>query len=199
MRAIVRTMFHHRNRAIAFLPIAVCAWLTSGCFGLRARAVTAPEPLDMPEPPPRVVEVREPDVPPPIPLPEEPVRNTPTRPRPSPPQAEQTRPAQTPPPEAPADAVKPEELTPRPATTLQTTPTQREEEVERRIQGVLGQAKGDLNRVNYQNLNSDGRMQYDLAKRFVSQSEEALKAKNLVLANSLAEKASTLATQLLGR
>ena len=76
---------------------------------------------------------------------------------------------------------------------------QREEEVERRIQGVLGQAKGDLNRVNYQNLNSDGRMQYDLAKRFVSQSEEALKAKNLVLANSLAEKASTLATQLLGR
>jgi hypothetical protein len=167
---------------------------------LRARAVTAPEPLNMPEPPPRVVEVREPDVPPPIPLPEEPVRNTPTRPRPTPTAAEPARPPQpAPAPEAPADAAKPEELTPRPPTTLQTTPTQREEEVERRIRGMLGQAMGDLNRINYQNLSSDGRTQYDMAKRFVSQAEEALKAKNLVFANNLADKAATLATQLSGK
>jgi hypothetical protein len=199
MHASSRTMFRYRSRAIAFLPIAVCACFTSGCFGLRARAITAPEALDMPEPPPRIVEVREPDAPTPIPLPEEPVRNTPTRPRPNPPANEPARPAQPSPPEAPVDAAKPEELTPRPPTTLQTTPTQREEEVERRILGVLGQARGDLNRINYQNLSSDGRTQYDMAKRFVSQAEEALKAKNLVFANNLADKAATLATQLSGR
>src|SRR4029077_15416261 len=132
-------------------------------FGLRARAVTAPTPLDMPEPPPRVVEVHEPDVPPPIALPEEPVRSTPTRPRPTPPPIETARPAQPSPPETPADVAKPEELTPRPPTTLQTTPTQREEEVERRIRGVLGQAMAELSRINYQNLSSDGRTQYDIA------------------------------------
>jgi hypothetical protein len=157
-----------------------------------------PTPLDMPEPPPRVVEVHEPEAPPPISLPEEPVRNTPTRPRPTP-AADNPRPPQPTPPETPADAAKPEELTPRPAPTLQTTPTQREEELERRIKGMLGQAMADLNRINYQNLSADGRSQYDLAKRFVSQADDALKAKNLAFASTVAEKAVTLAMQLAGR
>jgi hypothetical protein len=189
-----------RLETLAILPVAVCACLTSACFGLRAKAVMAPTPLDMPEPPPRVVEVREPDVPPPIPLPEEPVRNTPTRP-PSRPVTEPARPAQPPPaPETPVDAAKPEELTPRTPATLQTTPTQREEEVERRIWGLLGQAKADLNRINYQALTSDGRQQYEQAKRFISQAEDALqRARNFVYANNLADKAATIAAQLLGR
>src|SRR5262249_10225128 len=136
MRAFTSPVFR-RHEGLAILPVAACACLMAGCFGLRAKAITAPTPLDMPEPPPRVVEGREPDMPPPIPLPEEPVRNTPTRPGPNRPPTEPARPAQpAPPPETPADA-KPEE-TPRPPTTLQTTPTQREEEVERRIRGQLG-------------------------------------------------------------
>ena len=195
MQAIPRPSYRSERPAVAFLCLMVSASLASGCFGLRARAVTMPTPLDMPEPPPRVVEVHEPDVPPPIPLPEEPVRSTPTRPPPTPPAVENPRPPQPP----PADAVKPEELTPRPAPTLQTTPTQREEEVERKIRGLLGQATNDLNRINYQNLSSDGRTQYDMAKRFVSQAEEALKARNLTFANTMADKAATLAAQLAGR
>ena len=199
MRVIRRPPSRSRSRALAFLPLAVCACATSGCFGLRARAVTAPTPLDMPEPPPRVVEVHEPEAPPPpIPLPEEPVRTTPTRPAPNPRASEPARPAPAQP-GTPADAAKPEELTPRPATTLQTTPTQREEAVERRIKNLLGQAMSDLSRINYQNLSSDGRTQYDMAKRFVSQAEEALRAKNLVFANTMADKAATLALQLSGR
>jgi hypothetical protein len=187
-----------RRHTVVLLPV-LCACATWGCLGLRARPATIPEVLDMPEPPPRVVDVREPEAaPPPISLPEEPVRNTPPRPRPAP-TAEQPRPPQATPPEAPADVSKPEELTPRPPTTLQTTPTQREEEVQRRIQGVLGQAAADLNRINYQALTADGRQQYDQAKRFVSQAEEALRSKNLVFANTMAEKAATLATQLSGR
>ena len=57
----------------------------------------------------------------------------------------------------------------------------------------------DLNRINYQNLSSDGRTQYDMAKRFVSQAEDALRAKNLPFANNLADKAASIATQLAGR
>src|SRR4029453_9005233 len=131
MRGFTSPLFRLRHQSFTILPVVVCACLTSGCFGLRAKAVMAPTPLDMPEPPPRVVEVREPDMPAPIPLPEEPVRNTPTRPAPNRPAPQPARPAQPPPPaETPVDAAKPEELTPRPPTTLQTTPTQREEEVE---------------------------------------------------------------------
>jgi len=200
MRGFTPPLRRHRHEAFAILPVAVCACLASGCFGLRARAVTAPTPLDMPVPPPRVVDVREPDVPPPIPLPEEPVRNTPIRP-PSRPATEPARPAPPSAPETPVEAAKPEELTPRtPTTTLQTTPTQREEEVERRIWGLLSQAKADLNRINYQALTSDGRTQYEQAKRFISQAEDALqRARNFVYANNLADKAATIAAQLLGR
>jgi len=197
MQVTPRPSFRSERRAFALLSVVVCASLASGCFGLRARAVTIPTPLDMPEPPPRVVEVHEPEAPPPISLPEEPVRSTPTRPRPTP-AAENPRPPQPTPPE-PADAAKPEDLTPRPAPTLQTTPTQREEELERRIKGMLGQAMTDLNRINYQNLSADGRSQYDLAKLFVSQADDALKAKNLAFASTVAEKAVTLAMQLAGR
>src|SRR5436190_12617995 len=115
-------------RARSLVLAGVCVGMSSACFGVGAHAVTAPTPLDMPEPPPRVVEVHEPDVPRPISLPEEPVRNTPTRPRPTPP-PEPVRPPETPKPAEPSvDPAKPEEA-PRPPTTLQITPTQREEEV----------------------------------------------------------------------
>src|SRR5262249_26060175 len=130
MQVIPHPSFRSERRAFAFLSVVVCASLASGCFGLRARAVTMPTPLDMPEPPPRSAVRPEHEAPPPISLPEEPVRSTPTRPRPTP-AAENPRPSQPTPPETPADAAKPEDLTPRPAPTLQTTPTQREEELER--------------------------------------------------------------------
>jgi len=192
-------MFQRLNRALAILPVVVCACSTAGCFG-RTRALVIPTTLDMPEPPPRVVEVREPDVPPPISLPEEPVRNTPTRPSPNRPATEPARPAQPPPAETPVDAAKPEELTPRPPpAALQTTPTQREEQVERQIDAKLGQALADLNRINYQNLSADGKTQYDSAKRFVSLAQQGLREKNLVFASTMADKAATMAAQLLGR
>jgi hypothetical protein len=57
-----------------------------------------------------------------------------------------------------------------------------------------------LNRINYQALTSDGRTQYEQAKRFISQAEDALqRARNFVYANNLADKAATIAAQLLGR
>jgi hypothetical protein len=53
--------------------------------------------------------------------------------------------------------------------------------------------------VDYNRLNADARTQYDQAKRFASQADEALKARNLVFASYLADKAAALAAQLAGR
>ena len=48
-------------------------------------------------------------------------------------------------------------------------------------------------------MNADARTQYDTAKRWVRQADEAIRAKNLVFAKSIAEKAATIAAQLAGR
>jgi hypothetical protein len=194
------------NRTVGLACVLLAALEAPGC--IRAHAKTIAEmPLDMPKPPPRVVEANDPETPPPVPLPGEPVRSNPARVRPPAPRAElphppaeQPKPPETAPP--PADVVKAPEEPPKPATppaTLQTTPTQREVEVERRVRTMLTQATNDLNRINYQALNADGRTQYDTAKAFVRQAEDALRAKNLPFASNLADKAAALAAQLGGR
>ncbi|HEY7170057.1 MAG TPA: hypothetical protein VH417_04370 [Vicinamibacterales bacterium] len=194
------------NRAIGVTCVLLAALGAPAC--IRAHAKTIAEmPLDMPKPPPRVVETSDPETPPPVPLPGEPVRSNPARVRPPAPRAEAPRPPadQPKPPEAtapPADVVKAPEEPPKPAAppaTLQTAPTQREVEVERRVRTMLTQATTDLNRINYQALNADGRTQYDTAKGFVRQAEDALRAKNLPFASNLADKAAALAAQLGGR
>jgi hypothetical protein len=192
-------------KAVGLAFVLLAALEAPAC--IRAHAKTTAElPLDMPKPPPRVVEANDPETPPPVPLPGEPVRTNPARVRPPAPRAEVPRaPAdqQPKPPEpAPADVVKAPEEAPKPApppATLQTTPTQREVEVERRVRTALTQATNDLNRINYQALNADGRTQYDTVKGFVRQAEEALRAKNLPFASNLADKAAALAAQLGGR
>jgi cell division protein FtsN len=177
----------------------------TGCFGAQAKTIPEAPPLDMPAPPPRNVEVSEPDMPAPLSLPGEPARTTPSRARPTPAQrTDPPKPAEAAKVEAalPAEPPKPIEEPPKqppPPTTLQTTSAQREGELDRRIRGLLTQASGGLNRINYQALNSDARTQYDTAKRFVAQAEEALRAKNLVFANNLAEKAVQLSVQLVSR
>ena len=64
---------------------------------------------------------------------------------------------------------------------------------------TLQTATADLNRVDYRKLNADVQLQYDTAKGFVRQAEEALKTKNLGFAQTMAEKAATIASQLAGR
>ena len=162
-------------------------------------------PLEMPAPPPRVVESPDTELPPPVPLPEEPARHPagsrratpppkPEQAKPEPPKPDTTAaPPQTEPPRPPDEPAKP------PATTLQTIPAGAEAEVERVIRQQLAKASSDLTRVDYRALNADARTQYDTAKGLVRQAEDALRAKNLVFARSLADKAATLATQLAGK
>ena len=186
-----------RSLTHAALCVFALGLTTLGCA--HGEAKTRPEvPLNMPAAPPRVVEVSDVASPPIITLPEEPVHTAPPRPAPPPPQRTEVRPVDTRP--EPTEVPRPtDEATRTPPPTLQTTPALQEGEVERRIRALLAQATGDLNRINVQLLNADARQQFDTARRFVSQAQDAVRARNLMFAGNLADKAAALAAQLAGR
>ncbi len=185
-----------------FLTFVLLALAAAGCA--RTHAKTEPERpgLEMPTPPPHVVPPPEPEKPAQTPPPEpETPQPRPTRPRASAPRStepkvEAPKPEKKPEPPPPTE-VKP--LPPAPTPTLQpalpTAPT----EMERQVREQLSQAARDLARVDYGGLNADGKSQYDTAKRFIEQADQALRDKNLVFAQKLAEKAAGLAAVLLGR
>jgi hypothetical protein len=77
---------------------------------------------------------------------------------------------------------------------LQTPASAAESEVA--IRDQLARAEGELQRVDYRTLTLTLKDQYDVAKRFIQQSREALMAKNLVYAATLAGKASEIAEVL---
>ena len=182
-------------------PLLLVAVLASGCVHTAAKATPDAPPLDMPAPPPREVDTSEPEPPQPVPLVSEPARNAPPRTRPPTRETSAPRVAE-PPKQEPPKVEPPVETTPiieeppKPGSTLQTTPATAEGEVERGIRVSLQRASSDLNRIDYRLLNADARTQYDTAKRFIRQADDAIRTKNLVFARSLADKAVTLAAQL---
>lgn len=187
--------------------LTVCAVLVGsltagGCSRLSAR--TAPEPpppLDVPAPPPRVVEAIGTDSPSPGTLVDAPTSAAPSSRRP-PPRAEAPKPEPKPaePPPAPLNEVPPPAEPAKPATTLQTTPPEREAALEQEIRTKLDLAAKTLNSIDYNKKLSRGeQQQYDQAKSFLARAEEAIRAKNLVFARQLAENAEKMAAQLAGR
>jgi hypothetical protein len=72
-------------------------------------------------------------------------------------------------------------------------------ETEQQVRLLLARASQDLGRIEYRTLSVEARAQYDIAKRFMSQAEEALKDRNLVFAVKLADKAAALADLLLSQ
>ena len=174
---------------LLLLAVVVAA---PGCVHAGAKTLPSSPPLDVPAPPPRIV----------LPLAEAPPPQTvlpPDEPR-RPPAAARPRPA------APADTPRAAEEPPKPtpaappaATTLQTTPAAEQGEVERAIRATMARAGADLNRIDYRALNADARTQYDTAKRFIQQADDAIRMKNLPFAKNLADKAAGLAVQLGGQ
>lgn len=190
-------------RYLVLVALALVVPAASGCLHARASTVTGSPPLETPPAPPRLVETADVTPPAPVGLIEEPARQPVARPapRPSPPRpaANAGRAEGTEPPKA--DQADPPRATEEPARavsppTLQTTPAGAEGEVERAIRVVLARATADLGRVNYRALNADARTQYDTAKRFIEQADDALRKRNLVYARNLADKALGLAAQL---
>ncbi len=190
----------------AFLALALAIGpLISGCLHASAKTIVDSPPLEIPAPPPRIIETVEVTPPAPLSLPEEPPRQPVSPPvaavPPARPAPRAEAPARSEPPpkvEPPAEPRVAEEV-PRPAPTLQTTPAVAEVEVARGIRVTIDRAAADLKRVNFAALNGDGRTQYDTARRFIAQAEDALTKRNLVLARSLADKALVVAAQLAPR
>jgi len=67
------------------------------------------------------------------------------------------------------------------------------------VREMLASAARDIGAVNYNRLSAEGRAQYAQSVRFSAQAEQALAGRNLIFAATLAEKAATLAAELLGR
>lgn len=179
----------------------VLALGASGCARAQARGAAAGPPLNVPEPPPRVITPADeplaaapaiPDPPPVAAPPPTPVARVPLRrPAGTAPEAE-PKPEPAPPPAAPAPPAEP----PR---ELRAASSARDAAAERTVRDTLARAARDLSRVDYGKLGSEGRAQYDQSKRFAQQAEQALKDRNFVFASTLADKAATLAAGLLGR
>jgi hypothetical protein len=176
---------------LILLAMLVCM---SGLACAKARAnteIVVPD-LQPPPPPPRIVETFALDPVPTIePSPVEsalatPPVKTPPRvvPKPEPPKADEEVPIipERPPQTAPALTLKP-----GPSVQAQT---------EASIRALLDRAQRDLQRVNYAALDADGRAQFDTARGFMQQAQEALKVANLAFAGKLADKAATMAAIL---
>ena len=172
------------------------------CGEVHAR--TAPEgpSLDVPPPPAVIATPVESEVEPPAaqpspaPVEASPARRTPrATPRKPTPAPKIEAPVKTEP--LPAVPAKPSADAVPPAASLQTTA--KVEELEQKIRALLARATRDLGGIVVKTLNTDGRAQYDEARRFAEQAEAALKVKNLAFAEQLADKAATLAGMLAKR
>lgn len=165
----------------------------SGCAKARAASVPDGPPLQVPEPPQRVLA----PVDPPVmaaPTPESEAPAAPAAAAPRPPARTAERPQPAPPASDPAPAPAPAADTRQLRTTTPANAAN-----EKSIRDLLARAARDVARVNVSRLSADGRTQYEQSKRFSVQAEQALKEKNFVFAATLADKAATLAAELVGR
>jgi len=67
---------------------------------------------------------------------------------------------------------------------------------EQGIRRQLTRASGDLGNVDYRALNDDAKAQYETAKRFIELAEQSIRDRNLVFAQTLADKAQAIAEVL---
>lgn len=187
--------------ALFALCIGHCALLASGCAKTQAASVPDGPPLAVPAAPPRVL----------APPADEPLAENPPEPQPAatPPPTNASQPARPRPrptttATTPVEEPKPVETpVPPPASTeapvVRPVPAAVDAAAERRIRDVMRRGTADLNRIDYQKLSVDGKAQYEAAKRFNEQAEQALKERNYIFATTVADKAAAIATELQGR
>jgi len=182
----------------ATLVALIAGVLAASCASNPARsAMTVP--LEIPEPPPRVAMDPVPAVVVGTPvLPERPVAAPVSRPAGTPPPvstAAATPPATPPAPQTPVVVpTEPPRTTPPPelraAGTGGRTPTAAQ------VRDRLVRTRQKLDAIDRRRLNAGQLTDYDSARRFLAQTEAAVKENNLLLAESSVEKAETLADGL---
>ena len=192
---------------LAALAIALGA-VVSGCASTHAKGDDHPG-LVIPPPPPHVVPITaEPIIEPvgeiPSPsggAPENRTTARPPRETPPKPQAGESKPDAKPVDTKPSDQPpQPETVVPPPAAA--PPPQLRTPEssgAEAAVRATIERTRGLLNTVDYRRLTAARKKAYDQAKAFAQQAEDALKAGNVVFAQSVVAKAETLAKDLAGQ
>jgi len=175
--------------------------VAAGCATAQAKSPVERPRLEVPPPPPRVIESRVlPEAPALEPVPDLPApAPVPSRPRPTPP-AREPKPEpkpETPPAEPPPTAGPPVSLATVPQ--LRTPGSVDGAEAGRQIKEVIDRARRTLSSIDYGPLKPQSRNQYDSAKLLITQAEDAVKSQNYDLARGLAEKADQIAKELQGR
>ena len=189
-------------------PLFLATAFAPGCTRTQAQVSPDTPPLDVPLPPSRVIATNIAPTPPGLGAPsaaepsgvEELNRSgDPPRPPASVPPRQAARPADTSKPETSVDPPKPPEESRVATSPLQTTPPQKEGEIDAAIRADMKTAATNLSKIDYQRLNPDAKLQYDIANGNLRRAEEELKAKNFPAAKSLVEKAVAIASQLSSR
>lgn len=181
--------------------LMVLGSVAAGCASAQAKSPADRPSLEVPPVPPRVIEAKPLEPPPPEPVEDlPPVAQLPPRPR-TPPAAREAARTDPKPPEPaptgqPAASVAP--VAP-PVPQLRTPGTVDSAEATRQVHDVIERAKRALGAIDYVGLSTERRSQYDSAKLMVTQSENELKASNFEFARKLAEKADNLAKELQSR
>ena len=171
----------------------VGAVFVAACASNPARSSMA-VPLEIPEPPPRA-EIA------PVPVEEEPLPE-PAAPaaapaaRTTPPPAAPPPAVTPPPPAAAAPPTVPEPVRPAPAPELRPAGPAGRTPTAAQVRESLRSTKQKLDGINRRLLNAGKQADYDSARRFLAQAESAVAENNLLLAQSSAEKAETLANGL---
>jgi len=83
------------------------------------------------------------------------------------------------------------------APVVRPVPTPADTAAERRIRDGMRKARTDLDRVDYQKLSANGKLQYEQAKGFIEQTERELKDRNYAFLTTIVDKAAQIATELL--
>jgi hypothetical protein len=175
----------------------VAAVLVCGCASNPTRS-TGVVALQIPEPPPKpdILPVPAPEAPPerPAAAPIEPPATVPAA-RPTPP-VQTNAGAQSAPQTPTAPVPAPEAAPPTPAPELRPAGTAAKSLTGAQVRESLDRTKQKLDAIDRRRLNAGQRADYDSARRFLAQADTAVKANNLLLAQSSVEKAEALANGL---
>jgi hypothetical protein len=178
------------------LAVVIAVGAAAGCAKARAQTVPDGPPLAVPSPPDRVIAPPEE----PVLAAAPPAENLPPVAPTVPSRTQQTtKPAAVPSAPAAVVTVPPPVAPPVAEPPKPSPPTAADIASERSIREILRRATRDIGRITYSRLNAAGKSQYDQSKSLAEQAEEAIKDRNWVFAETLADKAATLAAELVAR
>lgn len=180
--------------------VVLAAFGSAACTTTRAEVAVERPALDVPPPPPRLIVPLPPPPqsprPDPVPALSEPGTSPSAKPRP-PREKEAPPKPEAKPEEKPAETTPPANPSPVPPLRIPAGGDPGEQAAQ--IRTSIDRTLGTLNGIDYQKLQEARRKQYDEAKAFANQAEQALKEKNLVVAKEFADKAERLTKELTGR